>query len=139
MLNSFKPSRPWSEVGLTALVVSMVMTVALALSDAIIKGIVSSGIGPRPTMTMLATWVIDFRYLFEQGIIASTVFLVGAKFIETRSIISIGFDRLDVHKMAVKGPDTDNTVWIGRRYGTKSEADMVAELLAERLKESATV
>ena len=138
MLNSLKPSRQWSEIGLTTLVVSIVMTVVLAVADGIFRGIISAGIGPHPTMTILTTWVTDFRYLFEQGIYASTVFFVGAKFFETRSIISVGFDKLDAKKMAVKGPDDDNIVWIGRRYGTKAEAEIVAEVLAERLKESAT-
>jgi hypothetical protein len=80
---------------------------------------------------------VDFRYLAEQGVYAATIFLVGAKFIEMRTVFSIGFDRQDVAKIALQGPDDDNVVWIGHRYGTRIEAETVAAAFAERLKESA--
>jgi hypothetical protein len=76
--------------------------------------------------------------LFEQGIYAAVILFVGAKFVETRTILTIGFDKLDASKMLVKGPDEDR-VWIGRRYGTKIEAQVVAEALAGRLKASDSV
>ena len=107
----------------------------LIVADGVIKAMLSSGMHFSPATTMISTWVVDLRYLFEQGVFASTLFFVGAKFLETRSILTVGFDRLDSDRMAVKGPDDDNIVWIGRRYGTKSEAESVATVLAERLRE----
>jgi len=52
-------------------------------------------------------------------------------------MFTIGFDKLDAAKIAIKGPDDDNVVWIGHRYGTRLEAEVVANAFAERLKESA--
>jgi len=80
---------------------------------------------------------VDIRYLADQAVYASTIFFVGAKFFETRSIFTIGFDKQDVAKISLKGPDADNIVWIGHRYATAMEAETVAEAFAERLKESA--
>jgi len=56
-----------------------------------------------------------------------------SSYIETRTILSIGFDTLDGSKMVCKGADEDNIVWIGRRYGTRLEAEAVAEAIAERM------
>ncbi|HUO99163.1 MAG TPA: hypothetical protein VMU01_10865 [Rhizomicrobium sp.] len=86
---------------------------------------------------MLSTWALDFRYLADQAIYASTIFIVGAKFIEMRTVLTIGFDKLDAGKTVLKGPDGENIVWIGHRYGTPYEAEAVAGVLAERLNESA--
>jgi hypothetical protein len=86
---------------------------------------------------MFETWALDFRYLADQAIYASTIFIVGAKFIETRTVLTVGFDKLDVAKVSVKGPDENNIVWIGHRYGTQFEAEAVAVAFAERLNQSA--
>ena len=79
----------------------------------------------------------DFRYFFEQAVYAATIFFVGAKFLETRTIMTIGFDKLDASRMTLKGPDEDNVVWIGHRYGTKLEAEVIASAFAGRLREDA--
>jgi len=97
----------------------------------------------RPAMTnmggfyMLTIWCADFRYLFEQLIYAGAIVFIGGKFIETRSIFTVGFDKLDAAKVSMKGPDDDNIVWIGHRYGSRMEAETVAAAIESRMKDDA--
>ena len=48
----------------------------------------------------------------------------------------MGFDKLDTAKVSMKGPDDDNIVCIGHRYGTRMEAEPIAATIESRLKES---
>jgi len=138
MFAKLEMTKSWSRIGFRVLAASVAMTVVLSIVDGVVRGpIMAARLSPPVgTFTMLSVWITDFRYLFEQGIYASTIFLVGAKFFETRSIMTVGFDRTDASKMVLKGVDQDNIVWIGRRYGTSLEAEVVAAAIAERLKES---
>ena len=85
---------------------------------------------------MVFAWTRNFRSLFEEGIYAATLFWAVASVIERRTVLSVGFDRLDAGAMAVKGPDEANTVWIGRRYKTRLEAEAVAAALGSRLQDA---
>lgn len=135
MLEKSLSNRQWSDVGLKVLAISIAMTVLLAIADGFIRGFETP---PHvPLLYALQVWVSDFRYLFEQGVYAATVFFVGAKFFETRTILTIGFDKLDANKMSLNGPDENNVLWVGRQYGSRFEAETVAALLEERLKASA--
>ncbi len=125
--------RPWSQVALYAVLVSIVMTAILSLAD----GLVALESTRTLYYPMYRAWVSDFRYLFEQGVYAGILLFVGAKFFETRTILTIGFDRADAARMRVKGPDADNIVWIGRRYDSALEAQAVVDAMTERLKASA--
>lgn len=136
MFTIVKPQRPWSELGVRVLIGTIIASVVLAILDGILKGELYNSTGTRGVLEMLAIWVVDFRYVAEQGILAATIFVVGARFIETRSILTIGFDRLDAARMVLKGPDQENIVWVGHRYGTPFEAEAVASVIGERLKES---
>jgi hypothetical protein len=137
-----KPSdfhKSWSELGLRVLIVSVFVTAILSVLDGLIRGpyaAVRTSADPA-MVTMFSVWISDFRYLFEQGVYAATVFFVGAKFFETRTIVTVGFDKIDATKMVFRGVDEENVVWIGRRYGTRLEAEAVAQAIAERMKESA--
>jgi hypothetical protein len=82
-------------------------------------------------------WCTDFRYLCDQLVYSAVIFFVGAKFVETRTIFTVGFDKLDATKVSFKGPDDDNIVWIGHRYGSRLEAETVAAAIENRMKESA--
>jgi CO dehydrogenase/acetyl-CoA synthase beta subunit len=84
---------------------------------------------------MVETWVYDLHYVFEQTMLVAAVLLVGAKFFETRTVFSIGFDRVDAQKMTVKGPD-ENNVWVGHRYNSAIEAEAIAAALNERINAS---
>lgn len=115
---------------------SIIASIVLSILDGIFKGGVYLG-AYSLSYVMVTTWIADFRFLAGQAVYAATIFIVGAKFIETRSIFTVGFDKLDVAKMTLKGPDDDNVVWIGHRYGTQLEAEAVAAAFAERLKQNA--
>ena len=129
-----KPMRRWSDIGLAALIASIVATLLLSIADAAIKGsMYGEGSGKYYFLTTL---VSDLRFLFEQGFYAATLFFVGAKFFETRTIFTIGFDTLDRSKIALSGPDENNVVWIGHRYATRLEAETIAAAMSERLKDS---
>ncbi len=134
MFNIVKPDARWSDIGLRFLIGSIIASIFLALADGVLR---SGNASNHFNYLMVATWVVDFRYLADQGVYAATIFFVGAKFFETRTIFSVGFDKLEAGKIQVKGPDEDNVVWIGHRYATKLEAQAIADAMGERLKQSA--
>jgi len=123
----------WSERGLRFLVLSIVMCVLLSVLDGVVHGLSRDDLAGNAFLRMSVYWISDFRYVFENGIFASVVLFVGAKIFETRTLMSIGYDTVDATKVAVKGPDDENIVWIGRRYGSSYEAEVVAAAFAERI------
>jgi len=144
MFATAKPHNRWSAVGLRVLVGAIVAAIVLALADGIMKGpveesITSSGGSSRAGgFVLFTTWIVDFRYLAEQAVYAATIFFVGAKFFETRTVFTVGFDRIDASKVVMKGPDDENIVWVGHRYANRLEAETVAAAFQVRLEESAT-
>ncbi len=107
--------------------------------EGFLRGEVVSGSRTNTTFLMFEYCISDFRYLFEQTLLAATIFWLGAKFLETRAVLSLGFDRIDAARITVRGPDPDNIVWIGRRYATVLEAESVAATLTERMKENGSL
>lgn len=130
MFNSAMSSTRPSRLALAALGACVVGAVALSIADGLLRHDL------QQASPMVLAWVSDFRYLFETGISAATLFWVGASFVETRTLLSVGFDRLDAGAMSVKGPDEANTVWIGRRYDAPLEAEAVATALESRIREA---
>lgn len=126
----------WSRLALKVIIGSIIASVVMAIPHGIFEGRVYGNLGDRMEWMTLATWCSDLRVLFDQLIYAGTIFFIGAKFIETRNIFTVGFDKLDAAKVSLKGPDDDNIVWIGHRYGTRMEAETVATTIESRLKES---
>jgi hypothetical protein len=90
-------------------------------------------------VTMFSTWCINLTLLSDQLIYVGALIFIAAKFFEGRTILTVGFDRLDTRKILVKGPDDENVVWIGSRYETSLEAEAIADTFRARLKESASV
>ena len=132
----------WSKRGLSLAIWSTVAAVLLALADGVFKGPLAMkyGMGDMHNaalLSMLATWTYDLRQTVDGLIYIGALLFIGAKFFETRTIFTVGFDNQDSAKISVKGPDDDNIVWIGHRYGTRLEADSVAATIENRLKESA--
>ena len=109
------------------------MCVLLSVLDGVVHGLSRDDLAGNAFLRMSVYWISDFRYVFENGIFASVVLFVGAKIFETRTLMSIGYDTVDATKVAVKGPDDENIVWIGRRYGSSYEAEVVAAAFAERI------
>ncbi|MBU6297041.1 MAG: hypothetical protein KGJ79_17280 [Alphaproteobacteria bacterium] len=127
----------WSRFALKVVIGCIIGSLLTAIPHGIFEGHAYGSPADRAGWLTLATWCADLRYLFDQLIYAGVVLFVGAKFIETRSIFTIGFDKLDTDKVSISGPDEDNVDWIGRRYGTRLEAETVAATIENRLKESA--
>lgn len=121
-----------SKIGLTCLVGSIATVVVPSVVDAVLKAS-ATDFTSSARYIFLGTLVVDFRYIFEQFVYAATIFFVGAKFLESRTILSVGFDKIDRDKMAVRGPDENNMVWVGRRYATALEAEAVSAAMSERI------
>ena len=126
----------WSRYGLKTAIFSVAATVFLSLIDGVLRGPLAASIYSTTPLAMWLTWCVDFRYLSEQLVYAGAIVFIGAKFIETRTIFTVGFDKLDAAKVSMKGPDDDNIVWIGHRYSTRMEAETVAATIENRLRES---
>lgn len=129
--------RKLSDTAWTAMIVAIVATALLVIPHGIFEGKAYDLDGDRPLWMMLGTWSADARFVCEQLIYVSALIFVGAKFFETRTTFAVTFDRVDAAKISMRGPDEDNIVWIGQRYGTKMEAETVAATLENRLKENA--
>jgi hypothetical protein len=142
MFTLAKPYRQWSDIGLAALVISIAAAIALSICDGLMKGPLGElgyenvSLHGRLLVNMLSVWISDFRYLAEEGVYAATIFFVGAKFLEMRTVFTVGFDKMDTDKVSMKGPDEDNIVWVGYRYANRLEAETIAEAFAERLRAS---
>jgi len=128
MFNPIKPGMRISHLALAALGACVAGAVALSFADGLLRWRLQS------SSPMVLAWVSDFRYLFAEGINVAALLWVGASLVETRTLLGVGFDRLDAGVMSVKGPDEANTVWIGRRYGARLEAEAAA--LASRIQEA---
>jgi hypothetical protein len=134
----------WSDLGLRLLIWSTVAAVLFALADGLLKGplafrynvSVGATLNDAAVVSMLGMWCYDLRQVAEQIMFVGVILFVGAKFFETRTIFTVGFDTLDSAKISMKGPDDDNIVWIGHRYGTRLEAETIAATIEDRLKES---
>ncbi len=131
----------WSERGLSLTIWATIVAVFLGLADGVFKGPLSIkyGMGDLHNaglLSMLGTWSYDLRQVADEGMFLGIVLFIGAKFFETRTIFTVGFDSLDSAKISMKGPDDDNIVWIGHRYGSRLEAEAVASTIDSRLREN---
>ena len=105
----------WSERGLSLAIWSTVAAVFFALADGVFKGPLSIRYGLidmhyAGVLSMLATWTYDLRQTVDGLIYIGALVFIGAKFFETRTIFTVGFDTLDSAKISLKGPDDDNIV-----------------------------
>jgi hypothetical protein len=131
-------NRKLSDIALRWLIGAVIVAGVLALPHGFFEGWhYATRDGDRDLSVMIATTVGDTRFLAEQLMYVSALIFVGAKFFETRTTFAVTFDRVDVDKVRLRGPDDENIVWIGHRYGTRMEAETVAASLENRLKENA--
>jgi hypothetical protein len=124
-------SEKWSERGLSIAIWATVITFLLGILHGLLETM-----GPYARLVFI-TWCSDTRFFTEQLMYIGALVFIGAKFFETRTIFTVGFDTLDSAKISMTGPDDNNTVWIGHRYGSRIEAETVASTIESRLKESA--
>ena len=135
-----KVERKWSDIGFRVLIAAIIAAVTFAFLDGLVRGPIESGYiqiqspATKAVLITLVTWISDFRTLAEQAFYAATIFFVGAKFFETRSLFTVGFDRMDAKKIELKGPDRENVVWVGYKCATKKEAETIAHAYEERIK-----
>lgn len=122
-------------------VFALVLGVIFVLIDGYLRGYLKNQMDatqlPPAVILMLGEWCYSLHFLCESVIGAAAIVFIGAKFLEARTILSVGFDNVDSARMAIKAPDDENVVWVGHRYGTKLEADSVYAALESRLTESA--
>jgi hypothetical protein len=138
MLKALETSGPLSRFGRDTFIVSVVASVLLALGKGLLYARFAAELRQDySTIAMLQSIAGDLSYLFNALVYVGALLFVGAKFIETRTILTVGFAKLDADKMRLKGPDEDNVVWVGQRYGSKFEAEAMAAALQNRMQESA--
>ena len=137
MFKSLDASRPLSRFGKELAIASTVLTALLSIADAIFRADAHTLEANPATTALYGTLAYDFRFLFEQLIYVGAIVFVGAKFFETRTILTVGFDKLDSDTMRLRGPDDDNVVWVGQHYRTRLEAEAMASALQSRMNVSA--
>jgi hypothetical protein len=138
MLKAMRDHEPLSQRALNVAIFSLGLAIILGLLDGYLRGYLKYSAADQHAISiqlMLGEWCYDLRNVAENVIWAAAVVFIGAKLLEGRTILSVGFDKLDAAKVSVKGPDEDNIVWIGHRYGTRFEAETVAATLESRLRE----
>jgi hypothetical protein len=128
--------RKWSDVGLKAAIYSFVLAAFLSFAHGLLYILSEQRPDTHGVYMLLVYWCSDFRYLSEQLILAGILLFVGAKFVETRKLFTVGFDSVDAQHVRVKGPDDDNTVWVGHRYGSRTDAEAVAVAFENRLRDA---
>ncbi|HEY8950239.1 MAG TPA: hypothetical protein VIM56_15245 [Rhizomicrobium sp.] len=141
MFKALSDSANLSARALNVGIFSLVTALILSMIDGYLHGLARFDWATQPTISpatlgMLTAFIFDVRNLAENIIWAAAVVFIGAKFLENRTTISVGFDKLDASKVSFRGPDDTNTVWVGHRYGSKLEAETVAMAIENRLKES---
>jgi hypothetical protein len=137
MLTRLNDRRSWSQRGLSLLIGATIAAVALTLLDGVLRGPVALYTSSHGSVEMFATWTYGLRPVAETLMSAGALIFVGGKFFETRTIFTVGFDKTDPARISMKGPDDDNIVWIGHKYGSRLEAESVAQMMQSRLKDDA--
>lgn len=128
--------RKWSDIGLKTAFFSFGASIAFSFAHGLLYALSIERTDSRGIYIALWNWCSDFRFLSEQMILVGVLLFVGAKFVETRHLFTVGFDDVDAHFVRVKGPDDENTVWIGHRYDSRVDAEAVATAFENRLRDS---
>jgi hypothetical protein len=131
-----------SSLSLNVALFSLILAVMFGLGEGYVRGVVAYGSSDSRmisagAVTMLANWCFSFRNIAENVMYAAVLVFAAAKFLEGRTLLTVGFEKLDANRLSLKEPGEDNIVWIGQRYATKLEAESVFATLESRLKDSA--
>ena len=130
-------SRKWSAIGLNGAVYSLFAAVFLSFAHGLLNAMAETNVDRHQVYMLLLYWCVDFRYLAEQLILCGIVLFVGSKFVEERKLFTVGFDNVDAQLVRVKGPDDENTVWVGHKYDSRLDAEAVAAAFENRLRDAA--
>jgi len=132
-----KKQPSWSDKGLSLAIWATLASVFLALAEGILRGPIGYAHVSAASVSMFFYWCYGLRNVTETLIYAGTIVFIGGKFLENRTTLTLGFETLDSSQISLKGPDDNNIVWVGHRYGTRLEAEAIAATIESRLKESA--
>lgn len=135
MFTKIQDIKPTSNNCLIMLKLAVCFALGFALLDSIFKAMLHYE-KLSLELAIISYLVADLRYVCEQVIFVLGLLFVGTKFLETRTIFSVGFDSSDADKMSFKGPDEQNTIWIGRTYESALEAETVADALKSKIKKA---
>ncbi len=91
-------NKSWSSRGLRLAIYATIASVFFALADGIFHGPLSyryagADISHTLLLSMFGTWSYDLRIVSDQLMFAGIVLFIGAKFFETRTIFTVGFDK----------------------------------------------
>lgn len=85
---------------------------------------------------MISDWAYDLRQVAEEGMFVSVIVMLYGKFAQTKTVFSVGFDMSERDRLMCSGPDENNVVWVGRKYDSIVEAELVAKTISDRLAKS---
>jgi hypothetical protein len=128
---------PVSNTAFKIAVLSLALSIFFALAEGYVRGPMYYHADRPEIEMMLQLWCYGLRNIAEVVLSSAVIVFVAARFFEARTVLTVGFDRIDASKVSLKGPGDDNIVWIGHRYGSKLEAESVAAAFESRMKESA--
>ena len=131
-----KKQPSWSDKGFSLAIWATLVSVFLALAEGVFRGPIAYSHISAGSIVMFANWCYSFRNISETLISAGVFLFIGGKFLENRTTLTLGFEALDSSQISMKGPDDNNVVWVGHRYGTRLEAEAIAATIESRLKES---
>lgn len=134
MFSKVESIKPNSAFCFLWLKISVLATICLAALDGSVRASLYYDHLNFP-LTLIGYVITDLRYFFEQALYVLALLFVGMRFLETRTVFSIGFDSTDADKLCFKGPDADHIVWVGRKYPTVLEAEAVAGVLKSKIKQ----
>jgi len=137
MFKALESSGPLSRFGRDLAIWSAILTVVFSAADSVMRGMVHTYEHDPISVAIWGTLAYDLKYFSQQLIYVGALLFIGAKFFETRTILTVGFANLDKDKMRLRGPDDENVVWVGQRYGTRLEAEAMASALQSRLEAEA--
>jgi hypothetical protein len=128
--------RTWSQRAMIAMIVAVVLSVLLSLAEGLVVYWLSLQATNNGPLLVARVLVNDIRFLAEQVMYAAAILFVGSRFFEQRTLITIAFDRPDSDKMAVKGPDENGFIWVGRKYTSRIEGETAVAALKTRIMQS---
>ncbi|HTQ13758.1 MAG TPA: hypothetical protein VMH86_07775 [Rhizomicrobium sp.] len=135
MFKALAARTPLGQAAWRIAIVSLTISAGLVIADGIVRAKLFNS-ADRAVLEMLATWCYDLRIVSDTLMSSAFLVFAAAKFLEGRTLLTFGFENIDAAKVSMKGPDADNVVWVGYRYGSALEAHSVATAMENRLKQS---
>jgi hypothetical protein len=120
-------------VGLAFLIAGIAASLLNSLRSSLALGVVD-GVGDNTTISTfgLAVHVVA---PFAYSLAYNSAFLIAVGLLlRNWRVAIVGFEGTPSNDLVVTGPDDDKTVWVGKRYQSKFDAELAADALSKRLK-----